>query len=110
MFGKSGSPAPGGVQLSVITTILVYVIIPAGIIGTVATIVFARSDKAKPSRRYRPGRPYEFAPLWFLASPERAAATGHGHTTPAIEHGLIIEDSSGAPVRPGPTGGASDKW
>ena len=25
-------------------------------------------------------------------------------------HGLVIEDSSGAPVRPGPTGGASDSW
>lgn len=96
--------------MSVITTILVYVIIPAAVIGTVALIVFAGSDKAKPSRRYRPGRPYEFAPMWFLASPERVAAPDHGHATPAIERGLVIEDSSGAPVRPGPTGGASDKW
>ncbi|WP_436522839.1 aa3-type cytochrome oxidase subunit CtaJ [Actinoplanes sp. HUAS TT8] len=97
--------------MSVITTILVYVIIPAAVIGTVATIVFAGSDKAKPSRRYRPGRPYEFAPMWFLASPGRTvAALDHGHATPAIERGLVIEDSSGAPVRPGPTGGASDKW
>ncbi|BCY06127.1 hypothetical protein [Actinoplanes sp. L3-i22] len=96
--------------MSVITTILVYVIIPAAVIGTVAMIVFARSDKAKPSRRYRPGRPYEFAPMWFLAAPERVAAADHGHATPALERGQVIEDSSGAPVRPGPTGGASDKW
>ncbi|AEV82217.1 hypothetical protein ACWT_1201 [Actinoplanes sp. SE50] len=95
--------------MSVTTTVLVYVIIPAAVIGTVAVIVFAGSGKGKPSRRYRPGRPYEFAPMWFLAAPERAAA-GHGHATPAIERGLVIEDSSGAPVRPGPTGGASDKW
>jgi hypothetical protein len=95
--------------LSVITTILVYVIIPAAIIGAVATTVFARSDKAKPARRYRPGRPYEFPPMWFLATPGRTAATGHSHA-PALERGLVIEDSSGAPVRPGPTGGASDKW
>ncbi len=96
--------------MSVITTILVYVIIPAAVIGTVATIVFARSDKAKQARRYRPGRPYDFAPMWFLASPERTVTANHGHAAPAIEHGLVIEDSSGAPVRPGPTGGASDKW
>ncbi|MFI1989779.1 hypothetical protein [Actinoplanes sp. NPDC020271] len=95
--------------MSVITTVLVYVIIPAAVIGAVATIVFAGSDKAKPSRRYRPGRPYEFAPMWFLSAPKSAAAD-HGHVTPAIERGLVIEDSSGAPVRPGPTGGASDKW
>ncbi|GAA4598807.1 hypothetical protein BJY16_002847 [Actinoplanes octamycinicus] len=96
--------------MSVITTILVYVIIPAAVIGTVAVIVFAGSDKGKPSKRYRPGRPYEFAPMWFMASPAKAVAAGHGHETPAIERGLVIEDSSGAPVRPGPTGGASDKW
>jgi hypothetical protein len=96
--------------LSVFTTILVYVIIPAAVIGAVATLVFAGSDKTKPSRRYRPGRPYEFAPMWFLASPERVATADHGHAIPAIERGLVIEDSSGAPVRSGPTGGASDKW
>ncbi|BCJ44876.1 hypothetical protein GCM10010168_16890 [Actinoplanes ianthinogenes] len=94
--------------MSVITTVLVYVIIPAAVIGTVAAIVFAGSGKGKPSKRYRPGRPYEFAPMWFMATPARAAAAGHD--TPAIERGLVIEDSSGAPVRPGPTGGASDKW
>ena len=96
--------------MSVITTILVYVIIPAAIIALVSIVVFAGSDRGKPSRRYRPGRPYEFPPMWFLARPERTAAAGHGGHAPAIERGLVIEDSSGAPVRPGPTGGASDKW
>jgi hypothetical protein len=96
--------------LSVITTVLVYVIIPAAVIGTVAALVFAGSDKTRSSRRYRPGRPYEFAPMWFLSAPRGVAAADHGHATPAIERGLVIEDSSGALVRPGPTGGASDKW
>jgi hypothetical protein len=96
--------------LSVITTILVYVIIPAAIIALVSILVFAGSDRGKTSRRYRPGRPYEFEPMWFLASPERSVAANHGHAAPAIERGLVMEDSSGALVRPGPTGGASDKW
>jgi hypothetical protein len=90
--------------LSVISTVLVFVIIPAAVIGAVAALVLSSSDRSKPSRRYRPGRPYDFPAMWFTATPERAVAAADG------PHGLVIEDSSGAPVRPGPTGGASDKW
>ncbi|WP_444876226.1 aa3-type cytochrome oxidase subunit CtaJ [Actinoplanes aureus] len=79
-------------------------IIPAAVIGAVAALVLSSSDKSKPSRRYRPGRPYEFPAMWLTAAPERVAAATSEH------HGLVIEDSSGAPVRPGPTGGASDSW
>ncbi|WP_229072998.1 hypothetical protein [Actinoplanes sp. DH11] len=89
-------------------------IIPAVVIGAVATLVLTGSDRSKPSRRYRPGQPFDFPAMWLSAAPEKTAAPaltadGH-HTAPAIERGLVIEDSSGAPVRPGPTGGASDKW
>ena len=90
--------------MSVISTVLVFLIIPAAVIGMVAALVFSSSDRSKPSRRYRPGRPYDFPAMWFTATPERVA--------PAADaaHGLAIEDSSGAVVRPGPTGGASDSW
>jgi hypothetical protein len=97
--------------LSISITVLVYVIIPAAVIGLVAALVFAGSDSTKRDRRYRPGRPYDFQPIWFLASPERVAVagdTGH-HAQPALP-GPALEDSSGARVRPGPTGGASDSW
>jgi hypothetical protein len=91
--------------LSVISTVLVFVIIPAAIIGTIATLVLAGSDRSKPDRRYRPGRPYDFPAMWFTATPQQIARAGARHSS-----GLIIEDSSGSPVRPGPTGGASDSW
>ncbi|WP_433828809.1 aa3-type cytochrome oxidase subunit CtaJ [Actinoplanes sp. CA-015351] len=94
--------------MSVISTVLVFVIIPAAVIGTVATLVFSNSDRAKPSRRYRPGQTFDFPAMWFSAAPEKTAAPAISGT--AEKHGLVIEDSSGAPVRPGPTGGASDKW
>ncbi|SDT68282.1 hypothetical protein SAMN04489716_5600 [Actinoplanes derwentensis] len=90
--------------MSVISTFLVFLIIPAAIIGTVATFVFAGSDRSKPSRRYRPGRPFDFPAMWFTATPQQVTPAGGGHS------GLIIEDSSGSPVRPGSTGGASDSW
>ena len=53
--------------------------------------------------------------MWFLASPEQVGPAFTGHAVdqhphrPQIEAG-VIEDSSGAPVLPGPTGGASDRW
>jgi hypothetical protein len=98
--------------LSIASTVLVYVGIPVVVIAVVASIVLSGSDRSRRSRRYRPGRPYDFQPMWFLAAPERVsgtpAVTGHG-SAPALE-APIFEDSSGARVLPGPVGGASDSW
>jgi hypothetical protein len=102
-------------RLSVLNTVLVFAVIPLAVVLVVAVLAHRGGDSGRPSRRYRPGRPYDFAPMWFLASPERVSPAVGGRTeeqtakTPAIESG-IIEDSSGNPVRPGPTGGASDRW
>ncbi|GLY96825.1 hypothetical protein Acsp02_40790 [Actinoplanes sp. NBRC 103695] len=90
--------------VSVLNTVLVYALIPLAVIAIVVMLARAGSDSGRPSRRYRPGRPYDFAPTWFLAAPERT-----GPAVPAIEAG-VIEGSDGRPVRPGPVGGASDRW
>lgn len=99
--------------MSVLNTVLVFVILPAAIVALVVGLSRAGSDSNRQSRRYRPGRAYDFAPVWFLASPEQVSGAPGGSSpatrTAAIEAG-IIEDSSGTPVRPGPTGGASDRW
>ena len=101
--------------MSVVSTTLIYVIIPIVIVAIIASLSVAGSDSNRQSRRYRPGRPYDFQPIWYLAAPEQVGPALGGPTAekraqpPEIESG-IIEDSSGAPVRPGPTGGASDSW
>jgi hypothetical protein len=101
----------GALRLSISSTVLVFVIIPAVVILLVASLVFAGSDRGRRTRRYRPGRPYDFQPIWFLASPERVTAAGSaGHPTRAAIEGGILEDATGARVLPGPTGGASDSW
>jgi hypothetical protein len=92
--------------LSIFSTILVYAVIPLGIIVVVAALSLSGSSRARPARRYRPGRPYDFKPIWFLASPAQVTAPGTQKALPAG----VIEDSSGAAVRPGTTGGASDRW
>ena len=101
----------GALRLSISSTVLIFVIIPAAVVTVVASLVFAGSDRSRRSRRYRPGRPYDFQPMWFLAAPERVSATAGAarSTRPAIE-APVLEDSTGARVLPGPTGGASDSW
>jgi len=97
--------------LSILSTVLVFLIIPAGVIILVASLVLAGSDRTRRTRRYRPGRPYDFQPIWFLASPERVGgAGGSGHHAHLAIEGPVLEDSTGARVKPGPTGGASDSW
>ena len=103
----------GALRLSISHTVLVFLVIPLGVILFVAALVFASSDRTRRTRRYRPGRPYDFQPIWFLASPEQV-----GHTAPALTgdssrqaiEGPVLEDAAGQRVKPGATGGASDSW
>ena len=101
--------------MSVLSTVLLYVIIPAALVAVIVALSLAGGHRDRPSRRYRPGRPYDFAPIWFLASPERVSPALGGRTAdqraqaPAIESG-VIEHSPGRPVRPGTVGGASNRW
>nr|WP_306839801.1 hypothetical protein [Catenuloplanes nepalensis] len=54
-------------------------------------------------KRYRPGRPFEFTPVWFLSSPgQLAGRLAITSSTPAGD------DAAANPH--GPTGGASDRW
>ena len=98
--------------MSISNTALVFLVIPAAIITVVASLVFAGSDRTRRTKRYRPGRPYDFQPIWFLASPEQVtggAASADGHHK-AIEAAPVLEDATGHRVLPGPVGGASDSW
>jgi len=104
--------------LSVLNTFLVFVVIPLAIVLVISSLAFVGGDRGQRRRRYRPGRPYEFEPVWFLASPAIGGTGSAGDQAQALEQGDsrlqlasgVIEDSSGQRVLPGPTGGASDRW
>jgi hypothetical protein len=105
--------------VSVLWTVLVFVGIPAAVVLVIYGLVYAGGTR--PGKRYRPGRPFEFTPVWFLSAPERLPAAsgvdGHAALTGArhaeLPAGTAGENSSaggtGAAAQ-GDLGGASDRW
>jgi hypothetical protein len=110
----------GALSLSIIETLLVFVALPAAVIAVVYGIGY--SGGTTRARRYRPGRPFEFTPVWFLAAPEQHAgkADVRPDNTPAVGGSqrqalekkaagggnLVISDVTTQDA----TGGASDRW
>ncbi|MBB5869859.1 hypothetical protein F4553_003238 [Allocatelliglobosispora scoriae] len=80
------------------------------IIIVAGLILVGGSRRAK---RYRPGRPYDFKPVWFTAAPATAGAheltAGHDHDHAAVT-GAATAETPTAVVVEGRTGGASDRW
>jgi hypothetical protein len=97
--------------LSATETALIFVGIPAAITLLITVLVFGPSGRSR--RRYRPGRPFEFTPVWFLSSPEQLAepsttrALPTSAQPPALAGGDL--EKAGA-VTASPLGGASDRW
>jgi hypothetical protein len=81
--------------------LLILVGIAVGFALIVAALVFVGGSRR--SKRYRPGRPFTFTPVWFLAAPEEQSRAG-------IARALTAGSLAGRIVRPRETGGASDRW
>jgi len=107
----------GALRLDV-ETLAVFVGIPALILLLIGGPAYAFGGSKRP-KRYRPGRPYDFAPVWFLSAPEQAAAAsgakelGAKPQPPALPAGEAPDggrETGAAAVPQGSTGGASDRW
>jgi hypothetical protein len=55
--------------VTVVQTVLVFVGIPAAIIAFLFLAVYGKSFVRQPNR-YRPGRPWSFAPSWYVPHPD----------------------------------------
>jgi len=102
--------------LSITETVLIFVGIPALVVATVYALVYATTAR-RVSKRYRPGRPFTFAPVWFLAAPSGAGGVdGSGPAITGGHHGelpagpLLAQAPDATTVAHGETGGASDRW
>ena len=77
--------------MTVVQTLLVFVGIPAGIIFLIFLAVYGKSMTRQPNR-YRPGKPWDYAPSWYVPHPEvTGSGSASGQSTTA-------------------TGGASGEW
>ncbi len=106
--------------MSITATVLTFVGIPAAIVAVVYGAVYATNSRHN-SKRYRPGRPFEFTPVWFLAPSDEVAEGGSatralapGEPRQSLPPGPLTSQASDAPDRVaaqhGETGGASDSW
>jgi hypothetical protein len=124
----------GGVELTITETVLVFVGIPAAVIAIIYGLVYGGS--AARSKRYRPGRPFNPTPVWFVANKQTtgvgasssaheiaAGSTAHalsgGTESAGTADGAAAGGSTGTEhdggsglsiVGYGETGGASDSW
>jgi hypothetical protein len=109
--------------VSVIQTVLVYVGIPALILAVLAALTLGPGMVKAP--RYRPGEPWDYAPVWYLPRPEHlstpSAGSGHaalegGHPTPALTAGEATRARAELGVTgtgdtaPTARGGVHDTW
>ena len=104
--------------MSIIETLGVFAGIPLAVVVVIVGLVYSGGGRSN-DRRYRPGRPYDFAPVWFLSAPAMntdapAAPDGHAAVTGANRLALAkadtqVDTTPGEPIGD-VTGGASDRW
>jgi|tagenome__1003787_1003787.scaffolds.fasta_scaffold20884524_3 hypothetical protein len=111
-------------SVTVAETILVFVGIPLALYVLLALLIFLPGGRKR--SRYKPGQPWNHAPVWYEPHPEPGAAAGHGETkaigssvygelTGDGSHGAADAGGHGAaaaprPVNAGPLGGARGTW
>jgi hypothetical protein len=85
--------------MTVVQTVLVFVAIPLGVVLLITFAVYGRAVLHQPNR-YRPGRPWQYPPAWFVPHPDAVvSATGAPHRE---------LESSGTSTTA--VGGASGEW
>ncbi|MGC4892979.1 hypothetical protein [Micromonospora sp. DT31] len=93
---------------------VVFVGIPVGAVLLIAALAAIGSrGNGGGAKRYRPGRSFDFTPVWFLSRPEQLAdsagiALAAGAQAPALSSRK--QEQAGREAPAGGTGGASDRW
>ncbi|MFS8479478.1 MAG: hypothetical protein FWJ93_11085 [Micromonosporaceae bacterium] len=100
---------------------VLILLVPTFAVVLLITALVLGSSSTQHSKRYRPGRPFEFRPVWFVAAPERLAGKVGAAALPdrpgqpelpAAHAGEPVEGPLLAALTEGPqeVGGASDRW
>ena len=89
--------------MSILETLAIFAGIPAAVILAVVGLAYAAG--AKRARRYRPGRPFEFTPVWFVAAPEQVRAEQRAR--PSDDENLAVTGASQLALNRGETRGGA---
>jgi len=84
--------------MTVVETLLIFLGIPLGAILIVSFAVYGRSTLQAPNR-YRPGKPWPYAPAWYLPHPDALSD--------AVADRIPIEGVTSGAVA---VGGANGEW
>ena len=91
-----------------VTTILTLVGVAVGVGLLVYGLVYIGGSRG--AKRYRPGRPFVFTPVWFLSAPEEQSRAGISVGRELVAVPSASSVAAVRPTRPRETGGASDRW
>lgn len=96
--------------MTVLQTLLTFVGIPVAVYLILAALVYGPSSRSK--KRYRPGREYDFAPVWFLARPQDVSVAGAAAYVAEQDESTAPKEleSTASTTRGGAKGGASGNW
>jgi hypothetical protein len=87
--------------VNVAEVILVFAGAPLAVILLLAVLIWGPGGRKRP--RYRPGQPWEHAPIWYEPHPE---AVGHHPSRAALDGAAhVVHTTTGAPL-----GGARGTW
>jgi hypothetical protein len=93
--------------VTVVQTVLTFVGIPLAIVAVVTVAVYGRSMIRQPNR-YRPGKPWNYEPSWYVPHPEAvttAAGSSGAGSARAITGAVPTKTTTTTAV-----GGASGEW
>ncbi|HEY8453840.1 MAG: hypothetical protein FWJ70_13270 [Micromonosporaceae bacterium] len=93
--------------MSTTETLLYLVGVPAAVVAVIWALVYRGGPAAQ--KRYRPGRPYTFAPVWYVANHEADQGGPPALETERRRAALPAPDTDQDAMRPS-VGGASERW
>ncbi len=94
--------------MSVFQELLIMVGAPVLITVVVYAVVYLRDPH--PQSRYRPGEPYNFKPVWFVARDGVVDSDVRPGAVAQIESGAETSDDNGEKIASGPKGGSHGQW
>ncbi|MBA3295274.1 MAG: hypothetical protein H0T40_16470 [Geodermatophilaceae bacterium] len=96
--------------MSVVETILVFVVAPAAVVGVMAVLIWG--PRAARAARYRPGREWPYEPVWY--APHPLAVQDMSHDEPPARRPQLSAGSSATTAATGTAttaaGGARGTW